>query len=416
MEKLKLTEIKVGTRFRKEFPDMQELQESIKQYGLIEPIVIDEHNNLIAGERRLRAHINLGLEEIEIKRISNLTDIEKKEIELEENIQRKQFTWQEEVEAKKQLHELKQRIHGQAPDGNPHGKKTGWGLGDTARTLGQSAASVCIDVELAEALNVFPELREEKNKSSAFKKMKKLKEKLLNEELARRMKALGVAEHPEVILGDSLVELDKLEAESFDLILTDPPYGIDVEEAYTYGKMTQTNVNFVDNEFETLNLLDKIFEKCARVLKQNRHMFVFCAIDKFGTLRDLLLKHGFKVHHIPLIWNKGSGSYPSQHKTFVHSYEGLIHAWRGNRELDGSPCDILTYKRVPANLKIHPTEKPTEMLRELIKLTTQVGEKVLDPFAGSGATLEAAKETKRQCLGIELDETYYTRIVERLNS
>ena len=66
--------------------------------------------------------------------------------------------------------------------------------------------------------------------------------------------------------------------------------------------------------------------------------------------------------------------------------------------------------------KIHPSEKPTQLLRDFINLTTLAGEKVLDPFAGSGSTLVAAKETNRQGIGIELDLAYYNGICDRLNS
>ena len=108
--KILLKDVIVGTRFREKFEDIDKLAESISKYGLIEPIIIDENNELIAGERRYKAHQLLRMEEIEVKYMKDLNELEKKEVELEENIQRKAFTWQEEVSAKDQLHKLKQTL------------------------------------------------------------------------------------------------------------------------------------------------------------------------------------------------------------------------------------------------------------------------------------------------------------------
>lgn len=413
MPQLKVTDVIVGERFRTAFIGIEALATSIHEHGLIVPIIVDENNVLIAGERRLKAHQLLKLEFIEVIYRKDLTELQKREIELEENLHRKDFTWQEEVMAKAKLHALKQKIHGSAIKGH---NSNGWGIGDTAMALGESAGRVSEDIKLARGLRAFPELMKEKGKSAALKKLKNLQEKILQDELAKRMKKIGIISTPNVICGNCLEELGKMNAESVDLVLTDPPYGIDVEDSQTFGREQGKDTRFEDSEFETFNLLDKVAPLLFRALKQDRHLFMFCAIDKFPKVRELLVKHGFWVHHIPLIWDKGSGSYPSQSTTFVHSYEPLLHAMKGKRKLYGTPRDMFQVKRVPSDKKIHPTEKPTELLRELITLTTLAGETILDPFAGSGATLAAAKETNRISIGIELDPIYHENIVRRLSN
>ena len=409
--KIPLKDVIVGDRFREKFEDIDKLAESISKYGLIEPIIIDENNLLIAGERRYKAHQLLRMEEIEVKYMKDLNELEKKEVELEENIQRKAFTWQEEVTAKDQLHKLKQTLHGSAVKG--HDSK-GWKLKDTAKALGESVGTVSMDVQLARGMKAFPHLMKEKSKTMAYKKLKKNQERILHEELARRLEAKGITSHPDIINGDCVEEMAKMTSESVDLILSDPPYGIDVEKAHTYGRMTVKDTRFEDGDFETFDLLDKAIAQMFRVLKDDRHVYLFCGIDKVPTIVGLLEKHGFTAHHLPLIWDKGSGSYPSQQTSFVHSYEAFIHAQKGRRKLNGSPRDIFPIKRVPAARKIHPTEKPTELLRDLIGYSSLPGETVLDPFSGSGATLVAAKETNRRAIGIELDKGYFDGICKRL--
>jgi DNA modification methylase len=406
--------IRVGERFRKTFEGINELATSIETVGLIEPIILDENNSLIAGERRFRAHLLLKRDTIEVKYMKDLNEYEKKEIELEENIQRHAFTWQEEVAAKAELHKLKQKVYGEAVKG--HSTDGTWKVKDTAAALGESIGTVSMDLQLAKGMAAFPELLKEKSKTVAFKKLKQIQDKILNEELAKRIKGSKAIMHPDIINGNCLDVMSKMESESVDLILTDPPYGIDVDEAQTYKRLTMSNVEFKDDEFETFNLLDKAFKEMYRILKPNRHLYIFFAIDKYNTITKLLLKHGFEAHHIPLIWDKGSGSYPSQMTSFVHSYEPFLHVMKGDRKLNGTPRDIFSVKRVPSDKRIHPTQKPTELLRDLIGYSTFPGELILDPFAGSGSTIIAAKEAQRRAIGIELNPIYYTKIVERLQA
>lgn len=413
MAQIKIADIVIGERFRKTFEGLEDLASSIREHGLILPIVVDDHMVLIDGERRLKACKLNKMEEIEVRMFNDLPEIEKKELEIEANLHRQDFTWQEECVAKAKVHTLKQKIFGSAVKG--HDSK-GWGIADTAKALDENPATISIDLQLARGMKAFPELMKEKNKSTAYKKLKVLQENMLQEELAKRMKVRGIIDAPNVIHGNCIEEMRKMKAESIDLILTDPPYGIDVNEAQTFGGTSPQNTRFEDGEAETFDLLDKAIPQMFRVLRPDRHLFMFCAIDKFPKVMALLQKHGFWVHHIPILWDKGSGSYPSQSTTFVHSYEPFVHAMKGKRKLNGTPRDVLQYKRVSSEKKIHPTEKPTDMFRDLINLATLAGETVLDCFAGSGAVLQAAKETNRQGIGIELDAVYHQKIVKRLGN
>lgn len=244
--------------------------------------------------------------------------------------------------------------------------------------------------------------------------MKSLQSRMLEAELAKRMKTKGVFDLPNVTNGNCLEVMGQMEPDSIDLILTDPPYGIDIDNSQIFGREQGKQTGFEDGDFETFDLLDKAIAQMYRILKPDCHMYIFCAIDKTHTLKRLLEKHGFWVHKMPLIWDKGSGSYPSQGTTFVHSYEPFLHCMKGKRKLNGTPRDVFPIKRVPANKKIHPTEKPTELLRDIINLSSMAGERVFDPFAGSGSTLQAAKETNRQASGVELDQVHYAAICKRL--
>ncbi len=104
---VKIEEIQVKDRIRKNLGDLTNLKESLKNYGLLNPITINGNKELIAGERRLQAAKELGWTTINATILENLSDAQKLEIELEENNQRKEFTEQELIEGYKRLESLR---------------------------------------------------------------------------------------------------------------------------------------------------------------------------------------------------------------------------------------------------------------------------------------------------------------------
>lgn len=102
-----ISEIKVKKRVRKDLGDLDALKESLRRYGLLNPITIDNKNRLIAGERRLEAAKLLGWTNINAVVVNNISAITKLELELEENNQRKEFTDAELLEGYKRLERLR---------------------------------------------------------------------------------------------------------------------------------------------------------------------------------------------------------------------------------------------------------------------------------------------------------------------
>jgi ParB/RepB/Spo0J family partition protein len=164
-------------RYRKDFGDLNSLALSINQFGLIQPIIVepteDNRFRLIAGERRFRAHQILKRTEIEALYREELDELRRIQLELEENLHRKDFTWQEEVAIKAKIHELQLAAYGEKKQGRSSGA---WTIQDTAAMINESKTVVAGDIELARGIEKYPELAKEKNKTSAFKQLKKLEE------------------------------------------------------------------------------------------------------------------------------------------------------------------------------------------------------------------------------------------------
>lgn len=412
--KVNIKDIKVGDRFRKELGEIEELAQSIKTKGLINPITVDEKVSLIAGERRLRACLFLRWEEIDVVVKKGLSDDQKKELEIEENIKRKSFTWQEEILAKLKLHDLKCKIYGKAVKGHKTG---GWRLEDTAEALGEAIGSISEQLQLARHLPgseelapndpKFPELFREHSRDTAFRKLKKIQEVAVRRVLAERQREIHGLSN--VICGDAIEEMKKLGTGSVDLVLTDPPWGINVEKSAELTTQKKGLVSvmegevFRDDAASALALMERAIPEMSRVLKNERHGFLFFGIEHYQSLLELLRKHFDYVDVCPLIWDRGvgGGAAPRYKYRFVNRYEPIFHFWKGQRELNRVSYNVLHYKGVQAEKRIHPTEKPVPLLRWLVQVCTLPGETVLDPFAGSGSAIIAALVSGRHGIAID---------------
>lgn len=400
MPKVKVNSVKIAhERFREDYGEIEQLAVSIQRYGLFHPIVVDRELNLIAGERRLRAHIALGIDEIEVSYREDADELVKREIEIEENLNRKDFTWQEEVKAKAEIDRIKRQLYGSATKG--HGG--GWALRDTARSLGESVGLISRDIRLADALSEYPDLKKEKNKEAAWRKLQSIKERLLVSALAEKVEV--DVDTRCMRCGDSAVEMKKLESESVDLVLTDPPFGIDLRMKGKYGDVKP----YEDKMADVINVIDLVVGECYRVLKNDRHMYIFCDPRNLPYVIDICRKKGFSTLETPLIWHKtGGAGAGGGDMMWARNYECIIFSYKGHRSLNRKgESDVIVVPRVAPQLKVHPTEKPTQLLRYLIEQSTMPGELVIDPFAGSASTLIAAFEVKRNAWGCEIDKGYY---------
>lgn len=410
MAKVKVSEVKIKVeRFREEFGDVESLAVSIQRYGLFHPIVVDKELNLIAGERRLKAHQMLGLDEIEVKYIGDIDDLGKREIEIEENLKRKDFTWQEEVRAKGEVMRIKKELYGAAVKG--HGG--GFGLKELGASLGESTSLVAKDLRLAEAFEEYPELAKEKTKDAAFKKLQRIRERGIIDELSGRVQVQ--IDTKCIINGNSCSELAKLASNSVDLVCTDPPFAIGLDSDIKSSEHWAKKV--YDDEYQhVLDTIDIVAGECYRVLKDDRHMYMFFGVQHYEWVFNMLVRKGFNVGVVPLVWAKtGGGGAGGSEFAYASNYEVCFLCMKGRRPLNklGQP-NVLEYPRVAPQRKVHPTEKPLPLLRYLVGQSSEKGELVLDPFAGSGSTILAALQLKRNALGIELDKEYYDKIVLRI--
>lgn len=442
--KIKITDVNVGSRFRKDFGDIEELADSISRYGQLQPIILDEDNGLIAGERRLRASMHLGLEEVDIVYQKDLDEVVKKEIELEENIKRKAFNWPEEILALEKLYAMRKDRYGARVQKLG---VDGYGVKDASEELERSFGSISMDLALAKGLHEFPELIDEKSKSSAFKRYKILKETKLRRELAARtrpandqeaelepteadeesdikpptqIRKAGFKGHGIIYYGDSRLVLRDMPEATVDCLVTDPPFALGMfKSGEQHGdRRLVSNVGkmYDDDPHKVLDTIDQIMSHCARILKADGHGYVFFHHNRYNDILDILEKHfGDAVETTPVIWIKNTPGVGDPNRSWVYAYEPCFFINRGRALIKPQAFNYIRYDTVPPKDKTHPTEKPTILLRHLISASCVPGEIVLDPFAGSGSTLEAAVQQGCRFIGCEAIEDFYARIVDRMS-
>lgn len=219
--------------------------------------------------------------------------------------------------------------------------------------------------------------------------------------------------------GDAMDVLPGVKKESYDLVLTDPPYGVAFESNMRAEKFGGISGDGKDEEARESVLA--VLEECVRLVGQNRHLYVF------GP--EVLRAADMKVSKpAELIWVKQEGPgmgdlglpWGPQHEP-LHFYTSL-HRHAGKRGKENNPVRIRkgTVLRAvkPTGFKVrHPSEKPVwGLLSELIESSSRAGETILDPFSGVGSTGVAAVLTGRKAVLVELEERYCEIAAERISA
>lgn len=371
-----------------------ELAESIQEYGLIQPIVLSDEHELIAGYRRLCAHVMLGRTEILAHFIGDLDELDRRLIELEENIRREQLDWQDQVAAVAEIERL--RIE----------KDPNWSRADTAEEIGKTPDMVNKYLQVSRGLEKYPELAESKTLTGALQALKR-KADIDRREEEIRLKNEGklTAYKAEILHGKAEQLITTLEDESIDAIVSNFPFGVNLR--------FKNNVpTYEDDPDEVRDLIEYMIPELYRVLKPNAWAVLFWDVQKDRELRAWAEKAGFKTHGIPCVWakpNKTQGRVGDPWRDLVSSCEFFWFFRKGEPTLSrAGVSNLFIYDTPLPSERVHPAQMPTDLCADLVKLVTVPGELVLDPFAGSGAVGLGCLDAKREFLGFEADNDYCT--------
>lgn len=356
---------------------LTKLRSSLREFGFINPVIIDREFNVIAGHGRIAAAKEEGMEEVPCVFVDYLTEAQKKAYILADNRMALDAGWDEEL----------LRIEIESLQGADFDVSlTGFGEDELADLFaGDGEKDVKDDdFDLSAALE-----------KAAF---------------VERGDIWTVGRH-RLVCGDATSAEDVaalMDGKKANLIVTDPPYNV----AFRSGSgLSIQNDSMENGEFYTF--LYNSFQNMAAHLEKGGAAYVFHADTEGLNFRKAFVDAGFHLAGV-CIWVKnslvlGRSDYQWQHEPVLYGFlKNGKHPWYSDRK----QTTIWNYDK-PKRNKNHPTSKPLDLLGYPISNSSQENAIVIDTFGGSGSTMMACEQTNRICCMMELDEKYASVILRR---
>ena len=356
---------------------LTKLRSSLREFGFINPVIIDRDFNVIAGHGRIAAAKEEGMEEVPCVFVDYLTEAQKKAYILADNRMALDAGWDEEL----------LRIEIESLQGADFDVSlTGFGEDEIADLFaGDGEKDVKDDgFDLSAALE-----------KAAF---------------VERGDIWTVGRH-RLMCGDATSAEDVaalMDGKKANLIVTDPPYGVSFKSG---SGLSIQNDSMKGDEFYTF--LYNSFSQMAAHLENGGAAYVFHADTEGLNFRKAFVDAGFHLAGV-CIWVKnslvlGRSDYQWQHEPVLYGFlKNGKHPWYSDRK----QTTIWNYDK-PKRNKNHPTSKPLDLLGYPISNSSQENAIVIDTFGGSGSTMMACEQMNRICHMMELDEKYASVILRR---
>lgn len=210
-----------------------------------------------------------------------------------------------------------------------------------------------------------------------------------------------------IINDDCLSYMKTMDDNSIDMLLTDPPYGISFQSNHRKVKY-----NKIEND-NNLLWLPEFINELYRICRDNTAHYMFCSHHNIDVFKQAI-EHKFDVKDI-LVWVKNNTGMGDLKGSFAPKVEFILFFKKGKRNINGRrDPNIFTFSKT--NNINHPTEKPIDLCEYLISKFSNESDVIFDPFASSGSTGIAAKNTKRNYILIEKDVTYYNNSLNRIQN
>ena len=353
---------------------INKLRSSLREFGFINPVIIDRDFGVIAGHGRILAAKEEGIAEVPCVFADHLTEAQKKAYIIADNRMAMDAGWDEEL------------------------------------------LRVEIEALQAEAFDLSLTGFDEKELSDLFKDDADVQEDDFDVDAELEKPTFSKSGDVWTLGRHRLVCGDSTKAETFailmngrkaNLVVTDPPYNVNYEG--TAGKIK--NDNLADEKF--YQFLFDAFSNIEKVMADDASIYVFHADTEGLNFRKAFSDAGFYLSGC-CIWKKpslvlGRSPYQWQHEPCLYGWKKSgKHQWYADRK----QTTIWEFEKTKKNTD-HPTMKPIPLLAYPIQNSSMSNTLVLDPFGGSGSTLIACEQTDRDCYTIELDEKYCDVIVKR---
>lgn len=420
--------------------DTSGLKDSISLHGVLNPIIVREDLTLVAGERRLTASIELGLQDIPVRFYEDLSSGEAQIIELEENLKRADLNWKEEALAICALHK---RFVEREPT---------WNLSRTAEALCISPQVISKNVKVGKAIlaghpkvlsspgvdsasNVLSR-EEDRAIGDAISDIHEMTEKLFLPQPAAATgnktstnsgdlagtsalspppsSALSTATLP-ILLEDFTSWATTYSGPKFNFIHCDFPYGISMDKggAWAGGK---TSTLYADSPDVYWALLECFCKNLDNFMAVSGHVMFWFSMHYYQETLDFFATHAPSLvfNPFPLIWLKSDnvGIMPDPLRGPRRIYETALMASREDRPV---LKPVANGYAAPTDRQYHPSTKPEPMLKHFFQMFVDSATRMLDPTCGGGSALRAAEAMgAAQVLGLERDPEHHKSAISAM--
>lgn len=408
MTDMRIDEIVIPERHRKDMGNIDALAASIADVGLLQPIVIRPDNTLVAGQRRLAACRQLGWDCVPVYVTRDLEDeLRMLRAERDENTCRKDFTPTEAVtigraveplerEAARERQEATQ-LAGKDANGQPcFGGENftppngGKALDKVAEVVGMSRPTYVKAKTVTEAAETnpeefgdLPEMMDAKSIEAAHKEMRK-RQRIA--EMAARLQQ--DPNTPTIVQLDALAFLQQIPLASVDLLLTDPPYMTDLEDVVAFAR-------------------EWVPAAMARV-KPSGRAYIFTGpypLELHSYLSVLMAVQEFTIGNV-MVWTYRNTMGPSPKMVYKNNWQACFYLYGD----DAPPLDCLCLMEkfsvqdfpAPHQDALHAWQKPDGLAERLVLHSTRPNDSIIDPFAGTGTFLIAAAKLGRRARGADI--------------
>lgn len=411
-------------RQRRELTQIEELAESIKAVGLINPPVVTREHILIAGERRFTACRSLGWTSIPVQYADTLDPEVLHLIELEENAKRVDLTWRDHNDAISQYHALRSAA-------DPE-----WSRQSTAKALNISDSAVGKHLRVAEAINAGNAAVADAPKLStaigiatrSADRKAATATAAINTEI---LQSIGAEDTPELPLIHPTPQADPTRAveirhasfldfaqrplaQPYNLLHCDFPYGVNAGDKQGQSA-AKSHGHYEDTADVYFELLAALCGKQDNFIAPSAHLMFWYSMDYHTETVDLLTAAGWNVNPFPLIWfkNDNKGILPDANRGPRRIYETALFASRGDRKIVRAVGNCVP---APVTKNYHQAEKPLAVLEHFFRMLVDETTHLLDPTCGSGMAVRAAEACgAASALGLEKEAEFAAKARHNLS-
>lgn len=203
--------------------------------------------------------------------------------------------------------------------------------------------------------------------------------------------------------GDCIKIMKDLPPQSIDLCVTDIPYGEVNRNSNGLRNLDKLNADIV-----TFNL-NSFLSELNRIIKGS--IYIFCGTEQVSEIRKTLIEYNFSTRLI--IWEKTNPSPMNGQYIWLSGVECCVYGKRKGATFNGH-CNNTVLRYPCGRNKLHPTQKPLNLIQQLIEISSNKNDIVIDPCMGSGTTGVVCKQLNRNFIGIEINEKYYNIAKDRI--